>query len=277
MTATAVEDVVRRTLEAWADDLEPTPPRPGAVRRRVAVRRRRRVVRGTGVAVVVLGLVAGVGVAGRDDGTTSVVADAPPTDTGSGDDANDAGAGGGSAGGSGITVGDPALFVLDPPWELVHATMGLDLDGQPPDYTADLRFENGTRTVEVVSYTLGSRGGGADDFPLVVRGFPARTFEMAVGEVRVGWDEGGVTFEATGNGFPDVQTFVAELSSLRIVDEAEYAAVLPEGVGNGLVVGVRSFPLDAPGYVTWNRGDAAVECNIDGVGPPHPVDPVNGC
>lgn len=275
-----IEVTVRRALAAWAEEVRPSPPRPGAVRRRVAVRRRRRLTRGVGGVAVVAGFgVVASGALSSGGRETSV----ETAGEGGGADAAAAPEEPGVAG----ALGDPALVVLDAPgWVVTQLVTGPSGLPSVPVHHIGYTFENGPQTFELNFYPAGSRVPDTPTGTVSVRGFEGVVSSAGVDDVRIDWTEAGQTWEATGRQVGGAEELAALLQQVRIVDEAGFRASLPEGIGDAILAAVRSLELDLPtdvdlegssGYVTWLLGQP-VECHVDdGTGGSTPADPVTGC
>jgi hypothetical protein len=136
-----------------------------------------------------------------------------------------------------------------------------------------------------------SAGEGQRDFDsaqyrVTVRGVDGHAYSPSDHRMRVIWREGGQVLEATGAPYESPEELAAVVADLQILDEASFAAIFPPGVGSDLLVGLRSYPLDAeitsegglPGGVSWSVGGEVLCSHDDGSGRlQHPVDPVTGC
>lgn len=259
-----VETTVRGTLARWADGVRPLPADPDAALRRVEARRRRRRNRVAGALAAGAAVAVVIGGAVTAERSSSIRT----------------GAGGGAGGVLDVVpLGDPALLALDVPgWTVEYATLGTNGADVYPTRTADVRFTNGLQSIEIVAYPLGSRDDQHSTGTVVVRGVEGRLIPEGPDRVRIDWDEGGQTLEADGSPFASPDELVAVLEQVRVVDDAGYVASLPAGVGAAMLAGIRSYPLDVPGFVTWYPGED-VACMVDdgSAATPHPADPTTGC
>jgi hypothetical protein len=223
--STHVEDRVRETLHQQAREIEVRGPSAERVFKRVRERRvRRRTTRAVAATLAVAVAVVGFGALSR--GSTSTVqtgrASQPVV----------------------AALGRPAMVSLSG-WK-VHYVAVID------SYT-EYQFTDGTRTLQVSFYELGSRTGNkTNPTEVQLRSTSGVTTDEGAPRYRVDWDEQGQTWEADGEPFADINEFLSVLEGLRVIDEATWKAALPDGIGTSILA-------NADKGVTW-YDDKGVSC-----------------
>lgn len=221
-----IEDRVRAALHEQAVGVGVRGVDPEGVFARVRERRARRRTARAVVATLAVALV-GVGLATRSaNSTVSTGRGAAPTDA---------------------ALGHPAMITLDAPgWTADFVAI------VNPDY-AEYQFTDGTRSLQVSFYPLGSRtGNSTNPTEVTVRGAHGVTTDEGAPRYRVDWDEQGQTWEADGTPFADVHELLALLDHVRVLDRAAWRATLPAGVADALLA-------NADKGVTWYP-DKGVAC-----------------
>lgn len=202
-----LEDRVRESLREHAHGIEVRGPSPEGVFRRVRARRVRRRTTRAAVGVVAVTVIA-FGIASRESNSTVKVDHA----------ANQP---------AGAPLGHPAMVALDG-WK-VTAVFVIDT------YT-EYQFANGDQKLQVSFYDLGSRtGNSTNPTEVALRRTTGVTTDEGAPRYRVDWDEQGRTWEADGEPFPSVDEFLSVLEGLRVIDEATWRAILPDGVAQSIL------------------------------------------
>jgi hypothetical protein len=201
-----LEDRVRDTLHQKAREIEVRGPNSDAVFQRVRERRvRRRTRRAIAVTLAVLAI--GIGAFSRGTSTTLETgrADQPAT----------------------AVLGHPAMLALDG-WKVSYvAVIG--------SYT-EYQFTEGSRKLQVSFYDLGSRTGNqTNPSEVALRGATGVTTDEGAPRYRVDWDEQGQTWEADGGPFADMSEFLSVLEHLKVIDEATWKDMLPDGIGASIL------------------------------------------
>jgi hypothetical protein len=100
----------------------------------------------------------------------------------------------------------------------------------------EYQFTDGTRTLQVSFYELGSRTGNeTNPTEVQLRSTSGVTTDEGAPRYRVDWDEQGQTWEADGEPFADINEFLSVLEGLRVIDEASWKASLPDGIGTSIL------------------------------------------
>jgi hypothetical protein len=220
---TTIEDDVRASLQAWAQEVRPSPGDPADAMNRPAPGdpRRHRDARKIAIGAAAAVLVAAVLVS-RQSGNDLSTGNPGP---GPGTAPATSPTGGPQLGEPGMVVFRPA----DPAWKLMGFRFSHDSMGD--SQTIYGYAHSSGRHFELALYPPGTRTQGSAPRPgerLEVRGFAAFATDEGPPRYRLDWDEAGRTWEADGQPFAGgVGELARLLADFAVVDRDTWLASLP--------------------------------------------------